>query len=105
MALAVLGVANNNTGNPNEAYEYLQRAFDVKERASERERFYISSHYYGTLRKQADKYIDTLEEWIRAYPRDAVAQDNLALEEQELVQHDTPLANPTNPLPPTPMHT
>src|SRR5258708_929572 len=98
MALAVLGVANNNTGNPNEAYEYLQRAFDVKERASERERFYISSHYYGTLRKQADKYIDTLEEWIRAYPRDGVAQDNLALEEQELGQHEKALANASEAL-------
>jgi eukaryotic-like serine/threonine-protein kinase len=93
MALAVLGVATNNTGNPKEAYEYLQKAFDVKERASERERFYISSHYYGTFRKQADKYIDTLEEWIRAYPRDGVAQDNLALEEQELGQQEKALAN------------
>ncbi|HWY20852.1 MAG TPA: protein kinase [Candidatus Acidoferrum sp.] len=98
MALAVLGVANNNTGNSKEASEYLQKAFDVKERASERERFYISSHYYGTFRKQADKYIDTLEEWIRAYPRDAVALDNLALEEQELGQHEKALANASEAL-------
>jgi tetratricopeptide (TPR) repeat protein len=98
MALAVLGVANNNTGNPNEAYGYLQKAFDVKERASERERFYISSHYYGTFTKQADKYVETLEEWIRAYPRDAVALDNLALEEQELGQHEKALANASEAL-------
>jgi tetratricopeptide (TPR) repeat protein len=93
MSLAVLGVAYNNTGNPKEASEYLQKAFDAKDRASEREKFYISSHYYGTLRRQADKYVDTLEEWIRAYPRDGVAQDNLALEEQGLGQHEKALAN------------
>jgi eukaryotic-like serine/threonine-protein kinase len=98
MALAVLGVAQNNTGNPKEAYEYLQKAFDVKERASERERFYISSHYYGTFRKQADKYIDTLEQWIRAYPRDGVGLDNLALEEQELGQHEKALAHASEAL-------
>jgi eukaryotic-like serine/threonine-protein kinase len=93
MALAVLGVAYNNSGNPKEAYEYLQKAFDVKERASEREKFYISSHYYGTFRNQSDKYVETLEEWIRAYPRDGVPQDNLALEEQGLGQHEKALAN------------
>jgi tetratricopeptide (TPR) repeat protein len=98
MALAVLGVANNNTGNSKEAYEYLQKAFDVKERASERERFYISSHYYGTFRKQADKYVDTLEQWIRAYPRDGVALDNLALEEQELGQDEKALGNASEAL-------
>ena len=98
MALAVLGVASNNTGNSKDAYEYLKKAFDVKERASERERFYISSHYYGTVTKQADRYIDTLEEWIRAYPRDSVAQDNLSLEEQDLGQHDKALAHATEAL-------
>jgi serine/threonine protein kinase/tetratricopeptide (TPR) repeat protein len=98
MALAVLGVASNNTGNPKEAYEYLQKAFDVKDRASERERFYISSHYYGTVTKQADKYVDTLEEWIRAYPRDEVALDNLSLEEQELGQHEKALAHASEAL-------
>jgi serine/threonine protein kinase/tetratricopeptide (TPR) repeat protein len=98
MALAVLGVANNNTGNPKEAYEYLQKAFDVKERASERERFYISSHYYGTFRKQADKYIETLEQWTQAYPRDGVALDNLSLEEQELGQQEKALAHASEAL-------
>jgi len=98
MALAVLGVASNNMGNSKEAYEYLQKAFDVKDRASERERFYISSHYYGTVTKQADKYVDTLEEWIRAYPRDGVALDNLALEEQDLGQHEKALAHASEAL-------
>jgi serine/threonine protein kinase/tetratricopeptide (TPR) repeat protein len=98
MALAVLGVASSNAGNSKEAKEYLQKAFDMKERASERERFYISSHYYGTVTRQADKYVDTLEEWIRAYPRDGVALDNLALEEQELGQYEKALAHASEAL-------
>ena len=92
-ALAVLGVANNNIGNSKEAFEYIQKAFDVKERASGREKFYISSHYYGTVRRQADKDQETLEQWIQAYPRDNVPLDNLALLEQELGNDEKSLAD------------
>jgi tetratricopeptide (TPR) repeat protein/predicted Ser/Thr protein kinase len=81
MALAVLGVSYNNRTHLQEASEYLQKAFDAKERASERERFYISSHYYGTYRRQDDKNIEILEQWIQTYPRDTIPRDNLALVE------------------------
>jgi tetratricopeptide (TPR) repeat protein len=70
----------------------LQKAFDVKDRASEREKFYISSHYYGTFRGQLDKQIETLEQWIQAYPHDAVPLDNLSLAEQDSGQLDKALA-------------
>jgi serine/threonine protein kinase/tetratricopeptide (TPR) repeat protein len=92
MALAVLGVASSNTGNSKDAFEYIQKAFDAKERASERERFYISSHYYGTFRGQVDKDRETLEQWIQAYPRDNVPLDNLSLEDQDLGNYDEALA-------------
>ena len=92
MAWAVLGVAHNNSGKTQQASEYLQKAFDVKDRASEREQFYISSHYYGTFRGQLDKQIETLEQWHQAYPRDTVPLANLALGEQDLGQFDKSLA-------------
>jgi len=92
MALATLGVASGNTGNSKDAFEYIQKAFDAKERASERERFYISSHYYGTFRGQVDKDRETLEQWIQAYPRDNVPLDNLSLEDQDLGNYDEALA-------------
>jgi predicted Ser/Thr protein kinase len=93
MALATLGVSSNNMGNTKDAAEYIQKAFDAKERASERERFYISSHYYGMLRRQVDKDVETLEQWIQAYPRDNVPRDNLALAESALGQYEKSLAN------------
>jgi tetratricopeptide (TPR) repeat protein/predicted Ser/Thr protein kinase len=93
MALATLGVASSNMGNTKDSREYLQKAFDVKDRASERERFYISSHYYGTLRGQVDKYRETLGQWIQSYPRDDVPLDNLALLEQDLGDYDKSLAH------------
>ena len=98
MALAVLGVVNSNTGNSSLTAQYLQKAFDVKDRASERERFYISSHYYGTLRGQKDKDIETLEQWVQAYPRDTVPLNNLALTLQDVGQHEKALAYATQAL-------
>ncbi|MFZ0300618.1 MAG: protein kinase [Candidatus Sulfotelmatobacter sp.] len=93
MALATLGVTSNNMGNSKDAAEYIQKAFDAKERASEREKFYISSHYYGMLRRQEDKDIETLEQWIQAYPRDNVPRDNVALAESGIGQYEKSLAN------------
>jgi tetratricopeptide (TPR) repeat protein/predicted Ser/Thr protein kinase len=93
MALATLGVASSNTGNSKDAFEYIQKAFDAKERASERERFYISSHYYGTFRGQVEKDRETLKQWIQAYPRDDVPLDNLSLEDQDLGIYDEALAS------------
>jgi tetratricopeptide (TPR) repeat protein len=98
MALATLGVAYNNTSRTQEASEYLQKAFDAKERASEREKFYISSHYYGTYRRQADKDIETLEQWIQAYPRDTIPRDNLALQEEGVGQSEKALASASEAL-------
>ncbi len=92
MAWAVLGISYNNTGNTKQAFECLQKAFDVKDRASERERFYISSHYYDTFRGQLDKGIETLEQWAQAYPRDGVPLDNLSLAEQDSGQLEKALA-------------
>jgi len=98
MALATLGVAYNNTSKTQEAFEYLQKAFDAKDRASEREKFYISSHYYGIYSRQADKDIETLEQWIQAYPRDTIPRDNLALAENTVGQPEKALANASEAL-------
>jgi serine/threonine protein kinase/tetratricopeptide (TPR) repeat protein len=98
MALAVLGVAYNNRTNLQEASEYLQKAFDAKERASERERFYISSHYYGTYRRQDDKDIEILEQWIQTYPRDTIPRDNLALVETTDGQPEKAMASASEAL-------
>jgi tetratricopeptide (TPR) repeat protein len=93
MALAVLGVANDNRSNTKDGFEYIRKAFDLRERASEREKYYISSHYYGEVTRQIDKNIEILEQWIQSYPRDSVPRDNLSLIEKIAGQLDKSLAN------------
>ena len=93
MALATLGVAYSNEGDSRTAVGYIQRAFDLRDRASEREKFYISSHYYDTARRQFDKGIEIYEQWKQTYPRDCIPLDNLALAFEGLGQHEKAVAN------------
>jgi serine/threonine protein kinase/tetratricopeptide (TPR) repeat protein len=98
MALATLGVVYSNQGNSKQAAEYLQKAFDLKERASEREKFYISSHYYGTSRREVDKSVEIFEQWITTYPRDTVPRDNSSLVYATIGQPEKALANASEAL-------
>jgi len=93
MALATLGIAYSNEGDSRSAVGYIQRAFDLRDRASEREKFYISSHYYDTARRELEKGAEIYEQWKQTYPRDAVPRDNLALAFQEMGQHEKAVAN------------
>src|SRR5712671_6761387 len=93
MAHATLGVAYSNEGDSRTAVGYIQRAFDVRDRASEREKFYISSHYYDTARRELEKGAEIYEQWKQTYPRDTVPRDNLALAFQEMGQHEKAVAN------------
>ena len=93
MALATLGIAYSNEGDSRSAVGYIQRAFDMRDRASEREKFYISSHYYDTDRRQLEKGIEIYEQWKQTYPRDGVPRDNLALNYESMGQHEKAVAN------------
>jgi serine/threonine protein kinase/tetratricopeptide (TPR) repeat protein len=93
MAQATLGVAYNNITQQGLADSYITKAFDLKERASERERLYISSHYYDIVTGDLDKAIETYEQWVQTYPRDTAPRDNLALRYQALGQQEKALAS------------
>ena len=57
MAYATLGVAYGNMTQESLASDNLKKAFDLKERASERERFYISAHHYDEDTREVDKAV------------------------------------------------
>jgi eukaryotic-like serine/threonine-protein kinase len=79
MAYAELGQVNFNTGNRVLAAEYTQKAYDLRDRASELERFYIESHYYDNVTGDRQKAIQVYEQWAQTYPRDSTPPINLAV--------------------------
>jgi serine/threonine protein kinase/tetratricopeptide (TPR) repeat protein len=93
MAHATLGVAYSNLTQGDLAASFITKAFDLKERASERERLYISSHYYDIVTRELEKAIEIYEQWVQTYPRDSVPRDNLALRYQAIGQHEKALAS------------
>ncbi len=93
MAYATLGVCYNNNGQSQQARDNIKKAFDLRDRVSEREKLYISAHYYDTVTGEVDKTLETYEQWKQTYPRDTVPYDNLALRYAQIGQHDKSLAN------------
>jgi len=58
--------------------EYLRKAFERRERVSEKEKFYIAAHYYSSSTKETDKEIETYKLWTQVYPHDLIPFNNLS---------------------------
>jgi tetratricopeptide (TPR) repeat protein len=79
LAYARLAAIYSNVGEEDRSVESAKKAFDLRERVSERERFYIADHFY-TAAGDIEKDKETLESAIKAYPNDSTAFGNLALQ-------------------------
>ena len=91
MAYATLGVCYNNLTRLSQARDTLKKAYELRDRASEREKFYILAHYYDEVTLEGEKALAVYAEWRQTYPRDTIPYDNGALAYSELGQHDKAL--------------
>ena len=92
MAYRGLAVALGNMGQYETGLSYIKKAFELKDRASEREKLAITSDYYQWT-GQADKAIETYELYKQTYPRDNRPLVNLAVSYMYLGQFDKALTN------------
>src|SRR5215470_18076070 len=92
MAYARLGSVYNNLGQSEKSEQYRQKAFELRDRASEREKFYILSHYYADS-GQLDKGITALEMYKQTYPRDSIPFTNLGATYLQLGQFENAVEN------------
>jgi tetratricopeptide (TPR) repeat protein len=92
---AVLGICTTNLGGGKEGTDYLRKAYELRDRASEREKLYIEGHYYDSVTGNAEKAVELYERWRQTYPRDTRPLDNLALHNNILGQFDKALAAAT----------
>jgi serine/threonine protein kinase/tetratricopeptide (TPR) repeat protein len=79
VAYADLATANNNIGEIDLSSEYAQKAFDRRERTSEREQLQISATYYYAVLGDLDQEMRTYEVWKQTYPRDSSPHNNSAV--------------------------
>ena len=77
MAYARLGVAYGNQGSITRSLENLKKAYDLRERVTERERMYIEAQY-ALQQFDMPKALQAYKLYVATYPRDAAAWNNLA---------------------------
>jgi DNA-binding winged helix-turn-helix (wHTH) protein/tetratricopeptide (TPR) repeat protein len=77
MAYGRLSTAYDMGGNVDLKDETLRKAYDLRNRASERERLYLESHYFHSLTGDLEKAAQVYELWKQIYPRDPPPYDNL----------------------------
>jgi tetratricopeptide (TPR) repeat protein len=69
-AIDGVGTMYSNLGQSDRGNEYVTRAFNLRDRASEREKLHITSYYYVLVTGELDKAAETYREWEESYPRD-----------------------------------
>jgi eukaryotic-like serine/threonine-protein kinase len=79
VAYARLGQCYANTGQDAVAVENTRQAFERRERTSEVEKLYITTHYYDIVTREIDKSVEAYQLWKRTYPRDSIPTNNLAV--------------------------
>jgi eukaryotic-like serine/threonine-protein kinase len=89
MAYANLGTAYGDLlQEPGRSAENVSKAFALRDRVSERERFNITVSYYDNVTGELDKAVQTNEQWVKAYPRDSSAHNGLATAYEFLGQYE-----------------
>jgi tetratricopeptide (TPR) repeat protein len=86
MAYAKLGAALSGYGSP--ADGYLAKAYSLRNRVSERERFYVVSHYITIVTGDLLKANQVYKLWARTYPQDKTPFGDMGFTYLVLGQYD-----------------
>ena len=77
IAYAAMGACYSNLNQASLARENFQKAYDLRDRVTQRERFPIEAFYFSYVTGEVDKANQTYSEWARTYPGDSIPHDNL----------------------------
>ena len=77
MAYRNMAAAYTNIGYTSEASERYQKAFELSDTVSERERYYIQGVYYLQSENTYGKAIKAYTELLKLYPDDSIGNNNL----------------------------
>jgi DNA-binding winged helix-turn-helix (wHTH) protein len=78
MGYLLVGNDYNNLSEVGRASEYVSKAFQLREHASEREKLSIAAAYYRVT-GELDKAAQTSQERVESYPRESIAYSGLGL--------------------------
>jgi eukaryotic-like serine/threonine-protein kinase len=70
MAYAYLGLVYSSLGEDSKSVENVSKAFQLRDRVTESEKFLISAQYYLGVTGEVEKGVQVRELWAQTYPRD-----------------------------------
>jgi tetratricopeptide (TPR) repeat protein len=91
VAYASLGLVYANLGQASLAAENIKKAYALRDRVSERERYRIAALYYSYVTGELEQSSQAYELWAKSYPQDAVPHNNLGFIYSQLGQYEKAL--------------
>jgi eukaryotic-like serine/threonine-protein kinase len=92
MAYVGLAVQYSNLGRASLAADNAKKAYDLRDRVSDRERYRISAFYFQYVTGEVEKATEAYELWAKSYLRDMVPHGNLGFIYNALGQYDKAIA-------------
>jgi tetratricopeptide (TPR) repeat protein len=92
VAYANLGVAYGNLGQASLGAENIKKAYELRDRVSEREKYRIASMYYQSVTGEFEQATQVYELWAKSYPQDSIPFSNLGYIYSGMGQYEKALA-------------
>jgi eukaryotic-like serine/threonine-protein kinase len=92
LAYAALASCHYDLGESDKAAEYAKKAYELRDRVSERERFVIESRYHLFATGDLEKARQVMELWSQTYPRELLARNDLGANYGTLGQFEKGMA-------------
>jgi tetratricopeptide (TPR) repeat protein len=88
MAHAMLFESYWERGETSLAFDSIREAFELRDRVSKREKFFIESIYHSADTGDLEKEKETVEVWAQTFPRDVIARNRFGIIYGTLGQYD-----------------
>ena len=92
VAYAGLGVQYGNLGQASLSAENMKKAYALRDRVSEHEKYRIASLYYTYVTGELEQASQVYELWAQSYPQDEVPPGNLGVIYSDLGQYEKAVA-------------
>jgi tetratricopeptide (TPR) repeat protein len=92
IAYAAMGVSYSNLQQRTLSIQYMTKAYEMRDRVSDRERYRITAAYYYYVTGENEKAIQAYELWAKSYPHDMVPRGNLGVLYSDFGQYDKALS-------------
>jgi eukaryotic-like serine/threonine-protein kinase len=92
VAYVSLGLAYNNLGQASLGAENIRKAYELRDRVSEHEKYRITSQYYQITTGELERASQIYELWAKSYPQDPVPPMDLGVIYSQLGQYQKALA-------------